>query len=79
MSKIENASTDLAQTERVLQDDELEAVNGGIIIIGGRGLGGPDTRDPAGNVAAKWSLAEGPSPDISHNLCTIEQFARRIC
>ena len=52
MSEIRRAAADLNQDVRTLQDDELATVNGGIMIIGGRGalvaLGGPDTR-PAGH------------------------------
>jgi hypothetical protein len=45
MSRIERAASDLNPDVPTLRDDELEAANGGIIIIGGLGaLGGPDTR-----------------------------------
>jgi hypothetical protein len=43
MSKIERLASDPDLGSRVLRNDELEAVTGGIMIIGG--LGGPDTRD----------------------------------
>jgi hypothetical protein len=42
MNKSEGVASDADQRARLLRDDELDAVNGGIIIIGG--LGGPDTR-----------------------------------
>ena len=36
--------SNVGQDTRLLRDDELNVVNGGIIIIGGNTLGGPDTR-----------------------------------
>jgi hypothetical protein len=46
MSKIERVTSDLSQDARPLRDEELDAVNGGIIMVI-RGLGGPDTHDRA--------------------------------
>jgi hypothetical protein len=41
MAQIERVPSDLDQAMSLIRDDELDAVTGGIIIIGG--LGGPDT------------------------------------
>ncbi len=53
MSKIENASAAHAQTVRVLQDDELDAVTGGlgfvergIVIEGSKLIGDPNEFSP---------------------------------
>ena len=45
MNTSENAASLGHKSARLLRDDELDVVNGGIMIIGG--LGGPDTRGPA--------------------------------
>jgi hypothetical protein len=40
MSRIDNVTAHPGETVRPLRDEELEAVNGGVIVA----LGGPDTR-----------------------------------
>src|SRR5262245_57316669 len=56
MSKIERLASEPDLGSRVLRNDELEAVTGGIMIIGG--LGGPDTR---GQHYKEWIELELPS------------------
>jgi hypothetical protein len=45
MGKIERVTSHMGQAERVLNEDELDAVNGGIMIIGGLVTGESRDRD----------------------------------
>ncbi|HZO85298.1 MAG TPA: hypothetical protein VFC26_08805 [Verrucomicrobiae bacterium] len=54
MSRIETVTSRPGEAARVLHDDELEAVNGGVMVA----LGGPDTRPQADHTC--WIRVSSP-------------------